>query len=142
MINFLFICHFSNHFRNLLILRMLFCYNYNSKKRRGDSNGFISYSNISDFSGPPYHNGDELSMRRTCKMTLVFFLFVLTAILGIFCVIFSLSTFFCVSVVILDVVSVILVLKLAYCPHCGKLGIRIQPFSKHEPRCKKCGKIP
>lgn len=79
-------------------------------------------------------------MKRTHKMTLAFFLFVLTAIFGILCVIFNLSNFFCISVVILAIISVVLVLKLAYCPYCKKLGIRIQPFLNHEPRCKKCGK--
>lgn len=81
-------------------------------------------------------------MERTHKMTLAFFLFVLTAILGILCVVFKLPTFFCLGVVILTIISVALVLKLAYCPHCRKFGIRIQPFLNHAPRCRKCGKYP
>lgn len=81
-------------------------------------------------------------MSRTLKMTFAYFLFNLTAIFGITCVVFELSMFFCIIVVIMAIVSAIAVLKLARCPNCGKLGIRIQPFLKQEPCCKKCGKQP
>lgn len=68
-------------------------------------------------------------MKRTSKMTLTYFLYMLTAILGICGVIFQLTTFFFrIGVVILAIVSIVLVLKLSYYPHCGKLGIKFNPF--------------
>lgn len=79
-------------------------------------------------------------MKKTLKMTLAYFLFMFGAALGILCVIFELSTLVRLFVAVLVVISVITILNLARCPHCHKYGIRVQPFQKQDPLCKKCKK--
>lgn len=79
-------------------------------------------------------------MKKTLTMTFVYFLFMLSAVFGIICTIFELSILFRLLTVAMVVVSATAVLTLARCPYCGKYGIRIQPFLKQNPRCKKCGK--
>ena len=81
-------------------------------------------------------------MKKTSKMTFTYFLYMLTAVLGIGCVIFKLSMLFRISVTIMAIISILAVLNLSYCPNCGRFGIRIRPFLKQEPCCKKCGKRP
>ena len=79
-------------------------------------------------------------MKTTTKRTVTFFLYLLTCVFGILCVLWELSLFFRVCVAILVVISVWQTIRLAYCPNCGSLGKPIRPFQKQEPRCKKCGK--
>lgn len=79
-------------------------------------------------------------MKRTHQMTLAYFLFIFSAAIGIICVIFELSTLVRLITVGLVVISVIAILNLARCPHCHRYGIRVQPFQKQAPYCKKCGK--
>jgi hypothetical protein len=79
-------------------------------------------------------------MKRTTKMTLAYFMFMLSCVLGIICVVLSLSLFVRVCVVILVCGSATSVLTLSRCPYCGKFGVPIKPFLKQNLCCKKCGK--
>lgn len=81
-------------------------------------------------------------MKRTKRMTLSYFFFILAAILGIICAVFNLSMLFRIITAILVVIPTIAILNLAKCPHCGKYGIPTKPFQKNSPTCKKCGKQP
>ncbi len=74
------------------------------------------------------------------KMTLTYFLYVVGAVLGIICVIFECSFSVRITVAVIMTTAVICVLKQSCCPVCNKYGIRIRPFSKEKPICKKCGK--
>lgn len=74
------------------------------------------------------------------RMTLVYFLFMVGAIFGIICAIFELPLYLRVLDAIIVTIAIILVLKTARCPCCGKYGIRITPCSRESPCCKKCGK--
>lgn len=80
-------------------------------------------------------------MKKTYKMTLVYFLFITTCILGIVAVIAQVSMIFYSLIAVIDIILVFEIIKLSHCPYCGKLGIPVKPFLKQMPCCKKCGKV-
>ena len=63
---------------------------------------------------------------------------VFVCLLGIICAIFELQLIFRIIVAVLAYIAVVLVLKYSKCPHCGKYGININPFSHKFGICKKC----
>lgn len=84
----------------------------------------------------------QFFMKRTLKVTLSYFFFILAAILGIICAVFNLSMLFRIITALLVVIPTIAILNLSKCPYCGKYGMPINPFQKSGPTCKKCGKQP
>ena len=79
-------------------------------------------------------------MTKRTRISVAYILLMFGCVCGIICAIFVPPLPFRIAVAAIVVPTAIIVLQASHCPFCGKYRVKIKPFSKENPACKKCGK--
>lgn len=79
-------------------------------------------------------------MSKKKRAVFAYFFFLFGCVFGIFCAIFTFPSYLCIMDAIIVGIATHLILLVSRCTHCGKYGVKINPFSKDNLFCQKCGK--